>query len=156
MSRTYRIHAKQFLPVSVEQAWDYFSRSENLQYITPASLGLRVTSAPQEGPVYAGQIIEYTLRPVLGIPLYWMTEITHVEHRRFFADEQRFGPYSFWHHQHHFREVSGGVEMTDMVHYRVPLGWLGDLANSLFVARQLNTLFAYRSEVIPSILKALH
>lgn len=156
MSRTYRIHAKQFLPVSVEQAWDYFSRSENLQYITPASLGLRVTSAPQEEPVYAGQIIEYTLRPVLGIPLYWMTEITHVEHQRFFADEQRFGPYSFWHHQHHFREVSGGVEMTDMVHYRVPLGWLGDLANSLFVARQLNTLFAYRSEVIPSILKALH
>ncbi len=150
MSRTYRIRETQLLPVTLEQAWDYFSNPHNLQHITPPSLGFRVTSEPHGNHIYPGQIIEYRIRPVLGIPLYWMTEITHVEDRRFFVDEQRYGPYSLWHHQHHFREIKGGVEMTDIVHYRIPLGWLGDLANAIFVGRQLKELFRYRTEIIPS------
>jgi ligand-binding SRPBCC domain-containing protein len=94
--------------------------------------------------MYPGQIIEYKVRPVLGIPLYWMTEITHVADQQYFVDEQRFGPYSLWHHQHHFKAVEGGVEMTDIVHYKLPLGWLGDIANNLFVKAQLKKIFAYR------------
>ncbi len=94
--------------------------------------------------MYAGQLIEYKVSPLLGIPLYWMTEITQVVHRQYFIDEQRYGPYSLWHHQHFFKEVPGGVEMTDIVHYKPPLWWLGDIANSLFVRQQLRNIFTYR------------
>lgn len=94
--------------------------------------------------MYAGQIIAYTVRPLLGVPLFWMTEITHVVEKQFFVDEQRVGPYAIWHHQHHFKAIPGGVEMTDLLHYKMPLGWLGDLANRLFVCRQLEEIFEFR------------
>ena len=94
--------------------------------------------------MYPGQIIEYTVKPVLGIPLYWMTEITHVVDKQFFVDEQRFGPYTMWHHQHHFKAVDGGVEMTDIVHYKLPFWFLGDIANTLFVKKQLQGIFDFR------------
>jgi ligand-binding SRPBCC domain-containing protein len=81
---------------------------------------------------------------VLGIPLFWMTEITHVKEGEYFVDEQRFGPYALWHHQHHFRPIAGGVEMTDLIHYKIPLGWLGDIANSLFVKKELEQIFSFR------------
>ena len=101
--------------------------------------------------MYPGQIIEYTVKPLLGIPLYWMTEITHVEEGKYFVDEQRFGPYSLWHHQHHFREVPGGVEMTDIVHYKIPLWILGDIANALFVRKQLQGIFDYRFKKVEEL-----
>ena len=94
--------------------------------------------------MYTGQVITYTVKPVLGIPLFWMTEIKHVSDRQFFVDEQRVGPYRIWHHQHHFKEIPGGVEMTDLVHYQIPFGPLGQLANWLFVRRQLEGIFNYR------------
>lgn len=103
--------------------------------------------------MYPGQIIEYKVSPVLGIPIYWMTEITHVEAHQFFVDEQRFGPYRLWHHQHHFKEVEGGVEMVDIVHYKIPFGWLGDLANFLFVRKKLKTIFNYRYQAIEALFK---
>ncbi len=98
--------------------------------------------------MYPGQLIEYTVKPLMGIPLYWMTEITHVEHHKYFIDEQRFGPYSFWHHQHHFRQTTEGIEMTDIVHYKLPLWQLGDIANSLLVKKQLKEIFDYRYKAI--------
>jgi ligand-binding SRPBCC domain-containing protein len=104
--------------------------------------------------MYAGQIIEYTVKPVLGIPVYWMTEITHVEEGRFFVDEQRFGPYRFWHHQHHFHEIPGGVEMTDIVHYKNPLWLLGDLANGLFVKKRLEQIFDFRFKKVEELFGA--
>jgi len=94
--------------------------------------------------MYAGQLIEYRVSPVLGIPMYWMTEITHVVEGKYFIDEQRFGPYALWHHQHHFRAVEGGVEMTDIVHYKIPLGPLGWIADRLFVRQKLEQIFDYR------------
>lgn len=141
------------LPVGPDVAWEFFSNPANLQHITPPRMGFTVISEPHQGRIYAGQIIEYRLRPVLGIPMYWMTEITRVDDGRMFIDEQRFGPYSFWHHQHHFEEKDNGVLMTDIVHYRVPLGWLGDIANSLFVQRQLEDLFTYRTSAVDSLLE---
>lgn len=112
-------------------------------------MGFTVKSEAHGREIYPGQIIEYSLKPMLGIQVYWMTEITHVQEGSFFVDEQRYGPYSLWHHQHHFKEVPGGVEMTDLIHYRIPLGWLGDLANSLFVRQKLDKLFNYRTDIIP-------
>ena len=101
--------------------------------------------------MYAGQIIEYKVSPFPGIPLYWMTEITHVEDKKYFVDEQRYGPYSLWHHQHHFKEINGGVEMTDIVHYKIPFWILGDIANSLFVNKQLKTIFDYRFKKVEEL-----
>jgi len=151
MSRVYSLKKVQVLFISLQQAWDYFSTPDNLASITPASLGFVIRSAHHGKKMYAGQIIEYTVKPLLGISLYWMTEITHVEDLKFFVDEQRFGPYSFWHHQHHFKELNGGVEMTDIVHYRIPFGFLGDLANTLLVRKKLNEIFDYRRVMVEKI-----
>ncbi len=99
-------------------------------------MGFNIISKHHGEKMYAGQIIEYSVKPVFGIPLYWMTEITHIEDQKYFIDEQRYGPYSLWHHQHHFNESTNGVEMTDIVHYKIPFWFLGDIANSLFIKEQ--------------------
>lgn len=135
----------QRLPISLEKAWEFFSSPLNLKEITPPYMGFDVKSDPAFlQKMYAGQVIAYTVRPLLGVSLFWMTEITHVADKQFFVDEQRVGPYAIWHHQHHFKAIPDGVEMTDLVHYKIPLGWLGDLANRLFVRRQLEAIFDYR------------
>jgi ligand-binding SRPBCC domain-containing protein len=144
----------QKLPVSLEEAWSFFSHPKNLAVMTPEYLNLRFTNELFGEEMYPGQVMTYRVKPLLGIPLFWMTEITHVVPDRFFVDEQRFGPYSLWHHQHHFREITGGVEMTDLVHYKLPLGFLGDIANSLFVRRQLDGIFRFRVQKVEELFGA--
>ncbi len=144
MSKIYSIKTVQKIPISLDEAWDFFSKPANLKEITPSKLGFQIISKYHGENMYAGQVIEYTVKPILGIPLYWMTEITHVADKKYFVDEQRFGPYSLWHHQHHFKEISGGVEMTDIVHYKLPLWFLGDIANTIMVKNQLTQIFAHR------------
>ena len=144
MSKVYSLKTVQKLPISLNEAWDFFSNPANLAEITPERMGFKTISKHHGDVMYAGQVIEYKVSPVLGIPLYWMTEITHVDDKKYFVDEQRFGPYSLWHHQHHFKEIDGGVEMTDIVHYKLPLWFLGDIANTLFVKKQLDGIFDYR------------
>jgi len=148
MSKVYSLKTVQDIPVTLSQAWDYFSTPDNLKDITPAALGFVIKSKHHGERMYAGQIIEYTVKPVLGISLYWMTEITHVQEGKYFVDEQRFGPYSLWHHQHHFEKVPGGVKMTDIVHYKVPYLFLGDIANELIVRKQLKRIFDFRFKTI--------
>ena len=140
----YSFKAVQKIPGDLPAVWDFFSNPSNLKTITPEYLRFNILSKTDESRMYAGQVIEYTVRPLFGIPLYWMTEITQVEENRFFIDEQRFGPYSFWHHQHHFKVINGGVEMTDIVHYKNPFWFLGDIANGLFVRKQLRSIFEFR------------
>ncbi|MEO7801447.1 MAG: SRPBCC family protein [Ginsengibacter sp.] len=144
MSKIYSLKTIQILNVPLDEAWSFFSSPKNLAAITPSNLGFKITSKYHGDIMYEGQIIQYIVKPVLGIPLNWLTEITHVEQGKFFIDEQRFGPYSFWHHQHHFKPHNSGTEMTDIVHYKLPLWFLGDIANSLFVEGQLKTIFDYR------------
>ena len=144
MSKVYSFKTVQKIPISLDDAWEYFSNPANLANITPENMGFKTISKYHGDNMYAGQVIEYKVSPVLGIPLYWMTEITHVDDKKYFVDEQRYGPYSMWHHQHHFKVIDGGVEMTDIVHYKLPLGFLGDVANSLFVKKQLQQIFDYR------------
>ena len=108
-------------------------------------MGFQVTSVFAPGAkVYPGMIITYKISPLLGIKLNWMTEITHVKDKVYFVDEQRFGPYSLWHHQHHFKQIDGGIEMTDIVHYRLPFGILGNMAHALSVKNRLKEIFTYR------------
>jgi ligand-binding SRPBCC domain-containing protein len=141
----------QKIPVSLEEAWDFFSHPRNLAVMTPEYLNLKFTNELYGEEMYPGQVMTYRVKPLLGIPLFWMTEITHVQPGKFFVDEQRFGPYSMWHHQHHFREIPGGVEMTDLVHYKLPLGFLGDIAHGLFVRKQLESIFDFRYAKVESL-----
>ena len=153
MSKVYSLKTTQTIPAPLEKVWQFFSNPANLKDITPGNLGFKVISSHHGEKIYAGQIIEYKVSPVLGIPLYWMTEITYMEEGKYFVDEQRFGPYSLWHHQHHFKAIDGGVEMTDIVHYKVPFGILGDIAQRLFVKQQLKTIFDFRFQKTESFFK---
>lgn len=148
MSRTYVLKTVQQIPAGKDEVWEFFRDPRNLQEITPSSLGFTVTRYDEAVEMYTGQLMEYTVRPLAGVPLYWMTEITHLEPGRYFVDEQRFGPYRFWQHQHHFREIDGGTEMTDIVHYRVPFWIVGDLVERLFVRKQLRRIFEYRYDAV--------
>lgn len=142
-SMVYRLKKVQNLPISVEKAWDFLSDPGNLKTITPDYMGFKILEGAEE-KMYAGQIIKYIVTPVLGLPLRWVTEITQVEDQKYFVDEQRFGPYSLWHHKHFIKAIPGGVEMIDIVDYKLPLGMLGRIAHPLFVKRQLNQIFNYR------------
>ena len=135
-----------FLPVDLDTAWNFFSSPHNLSQITPAYMQMDVKYQSGGYKAYAGQIITYTVKPVLGIPLNWMTEITHVNQKEYFVDEQRFGPYALWHHTHFFKPVDGGVEMTDIVNYKMPFGFIGELAHILFVKKQVADIFDYRNQ----------
>ncbi|GFO55235.1 SRPBCC domain-containing protein [Geomonas sp. Red276] len=141
-----RLERTQVIATTLAEAWRFFSRPDNLATITPPSMAFRVTSAPQQ-TMYPGMIITYKVSPVSGLPLTWVTEITHVEEPSFFVDEQRIGPYRFWHHQHHFREVEGGVEMRDIVHYQLPFGPLA-LPVTWLVKRRLEGIFEYRVQAV--------
>ena len=138
----------QNLPISLTEAWDFFSSPHNLEKITPPSMGFEVISDSGTQKIYAGQIITYYIRPILNLKLFWMTEITHVAEQHYFVDEQRFGPYTFWHHTHFFKEVPGGVEMRDQVHYKLPFGFLGDIVHFLMVKKQLHDIFDFRHQFL--------
>lgn len=144
--RLFQLRARQRLPLSPEAAWAFFSDPANLQEITPPSLSFEITSEVPER-MYAGLIVTYRIRALWSIPMTWVTEITHVEAPRYFVDEQRFGPYRFWHHQHHFRRVEGGVELTDIVHYSPP-GPGAPLVDRLVVGPRLREIFRYRREFL--------
>ena len=151
MSKVYSLKTVQQIPIAIDAAWDFFSNPGNLQQITPVKMGFNIISKHHGEKMYAGQIIEYTVKPLLGIALYWMTEITQVDDKKYFVDEQRFGPYSLWHHQHHFKTIEGGVEMTDIVHYKIPFWFLGDIANAWFVKKQLQGIFDFRFKKVVAL-----
>lgn len=141
--KIYTLHAKQNLPISREQAWQFLSDPKNLKVITPDYMGFNIQSGADR-TMYAGQIIEYIVTPILGIKNRWVTEITHVVDQEYFVDEQRFGPYALWHHKHFIREIEGGVEMEDLLHYKLPYGFLGQLAHPFLVKPKLDEIFEYR------------
>jgi ligand-binding SRPBCC domain-containing protein len=149
-SGIYSLEVCQFLKISLPEAWDFFSSPSNLAKITPDHMGFGITSGTPE-KMYSGQIITYHVSPVLGIKTNWVTEITHVAEGRFFVDEQRFGPYRMWHHEHRFEVKGDGVLMTDRVSYKLPLGFLGRIVHWLFVKNQLRQIFEYREAYLSKV-----
>ncbi|WP_432670665.1 SRPBCC family protein [Flavobacterium sp. SM2513] len=141
--KIYTKSSKQNLPISVATAWEFLSNPANLKTITPPYMGFKINSGAEK-EMYAGQIIQYIVTPVLGIKAKWVTEITHVIDQKYFVDEQRFGPYAFWHHKHFIREIEGGVEMEDIIDYKVPMGILGQLVHPILVKPKLDEIFEYR------------
>lgn len=142
--KIYRFHKKQNFPISKAQAWDFLSDPRNLKTITPDYMGFNILSGADR-PMYAGQIIQYIVTPVLGIKTKWVTEITHVKEGEYFVDEQRFGPYALWHHKHFIKEIDGGVEMEDIIDYKIPMGVLGQLMHPILVKPKLEEIFNYRT-----------
>ncbi len=145
------IKTVQKIPVSLQVAWDFFSNPANLPAITPVELNFIIISRHPGEKMYPGQILEYKVKPILGISLYWMTEITQVQEKKLFIDQQRKGPFRMWHHQHHFLTIDGGVQMTDIVHYKSPLWLPGNLVNFLFIRKKLKEIFEYRFQKIEEL-----
>ncbi|WP_299108066.1 SRPBCC family protein [uncultured Tenacibaculum sp.] len=150
-SGIYTLSTQQVLEVPLKQAWGFFSSPENLQKITPSHMGFQITS-DVESKAYAGQIITYKVGILPGIKSSWVTEITQVKEQDFFIDEQRFGPYSMWHHEHWFEELSNGnTLMKDKISYKIPFGFLGHLAQSIFIKKQLKGIFEHRYETLEKL-----
>ena len=145
--KIYRLETIQNLPITQTEAWDFLSNPKNLKRITPDYMGFKIVSGASER-MFAGQIIQYVVTPVLGIPTTWVTEITHVEEGNYFVDEQRFGPYALWHHKHFIKPIKNGVEMTDIIDYKIPLGVFGRMAHPIVVAPKLKEIFEYREKAL--------
>jgi ligand-binding SRPBCC domain-containing protein len=145
--KIYTLYTEQFLPVTREEAWEFLSSPGNLAKITPSDMGFQITSFDGK-PMYAGQVICYTVSGLPGLKMNWVTEITHVQQGEYFVDEQRFGPYKLWHHKHFLEPAEGGILMKDVVHYALPLGVLGRLMHALMVKRRLTTIFDYRKNAL--------
>ncbi len=143
--KIYQKSSIQKLPISVEEAWDFLSDPKNLKTITPDYMGFEIVSGADRS-MYPGQIIQYIVTPVLGIKTKWVTEITHVKEGEYFVDEQRFGPYALWHHKHFIKPIEGGIEMEDIIDYKIPFGILGQCVHPFLVKPKLKEIFEYREQ----------
>ncbi|MGB0806508.1 MAG: SRPBCC family protein [Salibacteraceae bacterium] len=144
----FQLTKEQKVKASMDEVWDFISSPRNLKEITPDYMGFDITTPNLPEKMYAGMIISYNVKPLLGISTKWVTEITQVQEKQFFVDEQRVGPYSIWHHQHHIEPINGGVLMKDIVSYQPPFGILGNMANSLVIKSKLEEIFNYRTKAI--------
>ncbi len=148
--KIYRFYKKQNLPISLDKAWEFLSSPANLKIITPDYMSFDILSG-DDRPMYSGQIIQYIVTPILGIKTKWVTEITHVKDKEYFVDEQRFGPYALWHHKHFIKEIDGGVEMEDIIDYKVPFGILGRMVQPFMVQPKLEEIFEYRQKKLTEL-----
>ncbi|MFD2098799.1 SRPBCC family protein [Flagellimonas iocasae] len=148
--RLYQLRAKQVLPLSKKEAWEFLSNPKNLKTITPPHMGFHILSGGDK-PMYAGQIIQYVVKPFPFVSTKWVTEITHVIQDEYFVDEQRFGPYALWHHKHFIKETAQGLEMEDIIDYKLPFGFLGRLMHPIIVKPQLKKIFEYRKVKLESL-----
>ncbi len=145
--KVHTLEYAQILPIQVEQAWEFFSTPRNLDEITPDDMGLETTCVDDDR-LYPGQIITHRISPIPGLRFSWITEIKHIEHGRSFVDEQRFGPFRFWHHRHTFEPAGDGVRIGDLVHYALPFGPFGTIAHAVFVRRKLESIFTHREKIL--------
>lgn len=149
--KVHSLFREQIVRASLAETWKYFSNPNNLRYITPQELGFRVLTADLPDEIYPGLFIEYKVSPILRIPLTWVTEITHVDAEKMFADEQRIGPYRIWSHKHFFRKQGKFTYMTDRVDYALPPLPFAAAANALFVRRKLNQIFDFRKAAVEAL-----
>lgn len=147
MAAVYSLSKQQYIDAPTSKVWEFVSSPANLALITPPEMGFEITS-PAEKHMYEGMIITYRVRPFAGIPVTWVTEITHLREGSYFVDEQRSGPYTLWHHRHFIEPKGAGTLMTDLVTYRPPFGLLGSVANAIVIRRKLIRIFTFREEAM--------
>lgn len=143
--RIYTLHKKQKLPTSLDKAWSFLCNPENLSKLTPSKMNMKIISKSEKS-MYAGQVLQYSVTPLAGIKTKWVSEITQFEEKKYFVDLQLFGPYAFWHHKHFIKEIDGGIEMEDIIDYKVPLGVLGQLIHPILIKPKLKEIFKYREQ----------
>ncbi len=149
--KLHRINRSQLIPISITEAWEFFSNPMNLSKITPPWLNFKVVSDIGQN-IHSGMIISYRITPIAFMPTLWVSEITHVKIPTFFVDEQRMGPFRFWHHQHLLKEVGRDVEVQDIVHYAMPLRTVGEMVHSISVGKKVEAIFDFRSRAPERIL----
>ncbi|WP_276362056.1 SRPBCC family protein [Daejeonella sp. H1SJ63] len=137
----------------MEVAWEFFSSPGNLARITPPEMDFKVLTDPGELEIYDGMLIDYTVKPLFGLPLYWQTEIFMVDKPNCFADRQLKGPYKLWEHKHTFIQQENGVLMKDEVRYQLPLGIIGQMAHSILVRKKVENIFIFRAKVLDQIFR---
>ncbi|HEY6914003.1 MAG TPA: SRPBCC family protein [Paludibacter sp.] len=147
-----KLKQEQFLPITLNQAWQFFATPRNLNEVTPDDMVFEIVSDLPKS-MYAGLLINYRLKPMFNIPVDWCTEITHIKEKEYFVDEQRKGPYRIWHHEHHFEVVEGGVLMTDLLHYDIGKSLFGWIAGKLFVHKKVKAIFDYRYKTLQTYFK---
>lgn len=145
------LHTKQLIKSDLTSVWAFISSPKNLAKITPEYMGFDIIGDLVNEKMFAGQIIEYHIKPIAGIKMHWVTEITQVKYLEYFVDNQKHGPYSIWHHKHFLKEVPGGVEMTDIVHYKLPFGILGKIINAIFIKKKIKQIFDFRYKKIEEL-----
>lgn len=148
---TYYYNTEQFLSIDINKAWDFFSSAKNLAFITPPEMDFKILTSLDEKAVYEGMLIEYSIKPLFHIPLYWQTEICKVQYPLYFTDRQLKGPYKLWEHTHTFIEREGGVLMKDEVKYELPFGIIGKIAHSLMVRKKIEGIFDFRKQILNKI-----
>jgi len=148
--KIFRLEKSINLPITIEECWEFFSNPNNLKVITPKYMGFDILDL-EDTKMYAGQIIKYNVSPLFGLNMKWVTEITHVKKNKFFVDEQRFGPYKFWHHKHKFEIIDGGIKAIDILDYALPLGVVGEFFHPFFIKPKLKEIFKYREKKLIEI-----
>ena len=147
----YQLYREQQLNCDLQTAWDFFSSPMNLPKITPKDMAFTVLSEQKTNKIFEGMIIDYTVSPLLGIPLKWKTRIISVIPNKSFTDFQEKGPYKLWNHHHEFIPNEKGVFMIDKVDYELPFGLLGNIAHALFVKKKLEKIFNYRFQILENL-----
>ena len=147
----HELYREQQLNCDLQTAWDFFSSPMNLPKITPKDMAFTVLSEQKTNKIFEGMIIDYTVSPLLGIPLKWKTRITSVIPNKSFTDFQEKGPYKLWNHHHEFIPNEKGVFMIDKVDYELPFGVLGNIAHALFVKKKLEKIFNYRFQILENL-----
>ena len=148
--KIYRLKKSISLPITIEECWEFFSNPKNLKIITPNYMGFDIIDL-EDTKMYAGQIIKYNVSPILGLNMKWVTEISHVEINKFFVDEQRFGPYKFWHHKHIFEVIDGGIKVIDILDYALPFGIIGKIFEPFLIRPKIEEIFSFREKKLVEI-----
>lgn len=148
--KIYRLNKSISLPITIEECWEFFSNPKNLKIITPNYMGFDIIDL-EDTKMYAGQIIKYNVSPILGLNMKWVTEISHVEINKFFVDEQRFGPYKFWHHKHIFEVIDGGIKVIDILDYALPFGIIGKIFEPFLIRPKIEEIFSFREKKLVEI-----
>lgn len=148
--KIYTLHQTQKLPISLETAWDFLCNPANLSKLTPPEMNMTIISGADRA-MYAGQVLQYSVTPIAGFKTKWVSEITQYEDKKYFVDLQLYGPYAFWHHKHFVNEIDGGVEMEDIIDYKVPFGILGRLVHPILVKPKLDAIFNFRTQKLEEI-----
>ena len=139
------------VPGEMDEVWEFFSNPANLQKITPKEMNFEILTDLKDVSMYPGMLIRYKVSPIAKIRMNWVTEITSVKPFEYFIDEQRFGPYALWHHEHRFEKTTEGILMSDILHYGVPLGFIGQIVNEIMISRRIDHIFEYRQDIIKEI-----